>query len=185
MLGHLRGDKWLMASLMYGAGLRLMECLRLRVQDIDLARDEIIVRDGKGAQDRRTMLPETVKKPLQKHLQKVKAIHDEDVAAGWGGFNCRLPRTESTPTPPPTGAGNGSFRRSTGGRTRELARKAAIIPTKRSCNGPLRKLCARPVWSSTSAVTHSGILSPHISSKRVTTFARSRSFLVIRTSTRQ
>ena len=145
VLGHLRGDKRLMVSLMYGAGLRLMECLRLRVQDIDLARDEIMVRDGKGAQDRRTMLPETVKKPLQKYLQKVKAIHDEDLAAGWGGFNCRLPWTESTPTPPPTGDGNGSFRRRTGGRTREPARKAAIIPTKRSCNGPLRKLCARPV----------------------------------------
>ncbi len=56
VIGHLRGDKWLMASLMYGAGLRLMECLRLRVQDIDLARDEIMVRDGKGAQDWRTTL---------------------------------------------------------------------------------------------------------------------------------
>ena len=84
LLAHLRGDKWLMASLMYGAGLRLMECLRLRVRDIDLARDEIMVRDGKGAQDRRTMLPGTVKKPLQNHLQKVKVIYDEDLAAGWG-----------------------------------------------------------------------------------------------------
>jgi len=84
VLGHLRGDKWLMASLTYGLGLRLMECLSLRVQDIDFARNEIMVRDGKGAQDRRTMLPESVKKPLQRHLQKVKSIHDEDVAAGWG-----------------------------------------------------------------------------------------------------
>jgi integron integrase len=84
VLAHLRGDKWLMASLMYGAGLRLMECLSLRVQDIDFARKAIMVRDGKGAQDRRTMLPETAKKPLQRHLQRVKSIHDEDLAAGWG-----------------------------------------------------------------------------------------------------
>jgi site-specific recombinase XerC len=58
VLGNLTGDKWLMASLMYGAGLRLLECLRLRVQDVDLAAGQITVRDGKGFQDRRTMLPE-------------------------------------------------------------------------------------------------------------------------------
>jgi len=57
VLANLPGDKWLMASLMYGSGLRLMECLRLRVQDIDFSRNEIIVRDGKGAKDRVTMLP--------------------------------------------------------------------------------------------------------------------------------
>lgn len=61
VLGQLRGDKWLMASLMYGSGLRLMECLRLRVQDIDFARNEIMVRDVKGARDRRTMLPQSIK----------------------------------------------------------------------------------------------------------------------------
>lgn len=84
VLGHLDGDKWLMASLMYGAGLRLMECLRLRVQDIDFERNEIMVRDGKGAKDRRTMLPASLKSPVQDHLQKVKAIHQRDLADGWG-----------------------------------------------------------------------------------------------------
>jgi len=64
VLTRLQGDKWLMASLMYGAGLRLMECLRLRVQDIDFARNEIAVRNGKGAKDRVTMLPESLKTPL-------------------------------------------------------------------------------------------------------------------------
>ena len=84
VLSNLSEDKWLMASLMYGAGLRLMECLRLRVQDIDFSRNEILVRDGKGAKDRITMLPELLKKPLQDHLRKVKAIHEKDLAEGWG-----------------------------------------------------------------------------------------------------
>jgi len=84
VLGHLQGDKWLMASLMYGAGLRLMECLRLRVQDIDLERSEITVREGKGAKDRITMFPESLKKPFQEYLCNVKAIHEKDLAAGWG-----------------------------------------------------------------------------------------------------
>ena len=84
LLSQLAGDKWLMASLMYGAGLRLMECLRLRVQDIDFSRNEIMVRDGKGAKDRITMLPESLKQPLSDHLKNVKRIHDRDLADGWG-----------------------------------------------------------------------------------------------------
>ncbi len=84
LLAQLAGDKRLMASLMYGAGLRLMECLRLRVQDIDFASNEIMVRDGKGAKDRITMLPETLKQPLSDHLKNVKRIHDKDLADGWG-----------------------------------------------------------------------------------------------------
>ncbi len=84
VFGGLRGDKWLMASLMYGGGLRLMECLRLRIQDIDFARNEILVRDGKGAKDRVTTLPESCKAALQEHLRAVKATHERDLADGWG-----------------------------------------------------------------------------------------------------
>lgn len=84
VLGHLKGDKWLMATLMYGAGLRLMECLRLRVQDLDFSRNEILVRNGKGAKDRITMLPESVKTQLQEHLKRVKSVHERDLADGWG-----------------------------------------------------------------------------------------------------
>ena len=84
VFANLEGDKWLMASLMYGAGLRLMECLRLRVQDIDFARNEILVRDGKGAKDRVTMLPESPQAQLRDHLKRVKATHEKDLAEGWG-----------------------------------------------------------------------------------------------------
>jgi integron integrase len=84
LLAVLSGDKRLMASLMYGAGLRLMECLRLRVQDIDFSCNEIVVRDGKGAKDRITILPESLKALLQEHLKKVNAIHEKDLADGWG-----------------------------------------------------------------------------------------------------
>jgi integrase len=61
VLNHLKDDKWLMASLMYGSGLRLMECLRLRIQDMDFGRNEITIRDGKGGKDRMTMLPDSLK----------------------------------------------------------------------------------------------------------------------------
>jgi integron integrase len=84
VLAELEGDKRLMASLMYGAGLRLNECLRLRVQDIDFSRSEIVVRSGKGAKDRVTMLPEALAAPLRRHLARVKQIHERDLAAGWG-----------------------------------------------------------------------------------------------------
>jgi integron integrase len=84
VLGHLAGDKWLMASLMYGTGLRLMECLRLRVQDIDFRQSEITIRDGKGGKDRRTMLPQTLSAPVQAHLLKVKKTHEQDLSHGWG-----------------------------------------------------------------------------------------------------
>lgn len=73
-----------LAAVMYGTGLRLMECLRLRVQDLDFSRNEILVRDGKGAKDRITMLPESTKAPLQEHLKKAKAVYQQDVADGWG-----------------------------------------------------------------------------------------------------
>ena len=84
VLANLADEKRLMVSLMYGAGLRLMECLCLRVQDLDFSRNEILVRDGKGAKDRITMLPESLHAPLQDHLRKVKAIHEKDLADGWG-----------------------------------------------------------------------------------------------------
>ena len=84
LLAQLAGECWLMAALMYGTGMRLMECLRLRVLDLDFARHEIMVRDGKGAKDRVTMLPDTLAAPLTEQLRHVRFVHETDLAAGWG-----------------------------------------------------------------------------------------------------
>ncbi len=79
VLAQLEGTKWLMASLLYGAGLRLMECLRLRVKDVDFGYGQILVRDGKGAKDRVTMLPAVLVEPLKTHFNKVRALHQRDI----------------------------------------------------------------------------------------------------------
>jgi integron integrase len=84
LLCRLEGTHWLIASLLYGTGMRIMECLRLRVKDIDFARREILVRDGKGCKDRVTMLPAILLQPLGDHLVRVQALHVQDLAAGYG-----------------------------------------------------------------------------------------------------
>jgi integrase len=73
-----------MASLLHGSGLRLMECLQLRVQDLDFSGRELLVRDGKGGKDRRTMLPQSLIPVLQEHLNHVKRVHEKDLDDGWG-----------------------------------------------------------------------------------------------------
>jgi len=84
LLAQLRGTRWLMASLLYGAGLRLRECLTLRVKDVDFGYRQILVRDGKGGKDRVTILPGPVIEPLQQHLVRVKALHERDLVDGCG-----------------------------------------------------------------------------------------------------
>lgn len=87
LLAQLQGDSWIVANLLYGAGLRLLEALRLRVKDVDFTRREIIVRDGKGQKDRVTMLPMRVVEPLRQHLNKVQHVHQGDLAEGFGEAN--------------------------------------------------------------------------------------------------
>jgi len=84
VLAQLAGTSHLMASLLYGSGLRLMECVRLRVKDVDFAYHQLIVRDGKGAQDRVTMLPQSLEEALQRQLARTKLLPEEDLAAGHG-----------------------------------------------------------------------------------------------------
>jgi integron integrase len=84
VFAHLHGTHRIMAGLLYGSGLRLMECVRLRAKDVDFGYAQVVVRDGKGAKDRVTMLPVNLAQALERHLQKVKAQHDEDLEAGLG-----------------------------------------------------------------------------------------------------
>lgn len=84
LLGELHGVHWLMGSLPYGSGLRLMECVRLRVKDVDFAPGEILVREGKGGKDRHTMLPKSAAEPLQAQLAEVKRLHERDLSLGLG-----------------------------------------------------------------------------------------------------
>ncbi len=81
---HLEGQVWLMCQLLYGAGLRLMECLRLRVKDVDFGYKHIVVRNAKGQKDRVTMLPEIVIDPIQRHLKKVNQLHEKELREGFG-----------------------------------------------------------------------------------------------------
>lgn len=85
VLGQMNGLMLLIAALLYGTGLRLMECLRLRVKDINFDRGEIVVRDGKGRMDRRTMLPDRLRGPLREQLERARTIFEQDRAEGHGG----------------------------------------------------------------------------------------------------
>jgi len=80
---HISGTNELMAKLLYGAGLRLMECIRLRVKDIDFENHQIIVRDGKGGKDRATVLPKPVQEDLRFHLKEVRKLFEQELAEGW------------------------------------------------------------------------------------------------------
>ena len=84
LLAELRGGAWLMGGLLYGAGLRHFECLRLRVKDVDLNYRQVLVRDGKGQKDRVTLLPEKLVEPLQSHLIEVRRLHERDLREGYG-----------------------------------------------------------------------------------------------------
>jgi integron integrase len=84
VLANLSGTRWLMVSLLYGAGLRLNECLSLRVKDVDLPGAKLIVRQGKGNKDRVTLVPRILLGPLREHIEQVRAMHTADLARGFG-----------------------------------------------------------------------------------------------------
>lgn len=84
LLATMDGRPWLLASLLYGTGMRLLECLRLRIKDIDFARNEITVRNGKGGKDRRTVLPRALVEPLQREIERALTLHAGDVLEGFG-----------------------------------------------------------------------------------------------------
>lgn len=84
LLAMMDGQSWLMAALLYGTGMRLMECVRLRIKDVDFARNEIVVRDGKGAKDRRVPLPRKLIDHLRAAIERTRLLHQHDIARGLG-----------------------------------------------------------------------------------------------------
>jgi integron integrase len=84
VLARMDGRPWLLASLLYGTGMRLMEALRLRIKDVDFGRNEITIRDGKGGKDRRTMLPRSLTEALLREIERARLLHEGDLAAGFG-----------------------------------------------------------------------------------------------------
>ncbi len=98
LLAGMTGTFQLMAKLLYGTGLRLMECVRLRVKDVDFERNQVTVREGKGFKDRVTMLPESLKGPLAEHLKRVKLLHEQDLGGGYGEVYLPYALSEKYPT---------------------------------------------------------------------------------------
>ena len=127
LLAQFEGTKWLIFSLLYGTGMRIMECLRLRVKDIDFSGHEIIIRDGKGGKDRLTLLPELLTEPLRDHLVKVRYLHEHDIANGYG--TVYLPYALERKYPSANKArlrGQSPFRRSTSPRLPDLTLQFAL-----------------------------------------------------------
>jgi len=143
LLSRLRGPVWLMASLMYGAGLRLLECVELRVKDVDFGRGELTIRDGKGGKDRVTMVPVALKEPLREHLARVKGQHRATLPLVAEPSRCRARCQPSIRTRRVNGRGSGCFRPRGSMWTGRRASGGVIICTSPSCNVPSRMRCGR------------------------------------------
>ncbi len=100
LLGFMEGRQKLMASLLYGTGMRLMDCVRLRVQDLDFEYHQIIIRDGKGKKDRVVPLPERLAGELQVHLEQVREVHEKDLEEGCGGVSLPYALERKSPNAP-------------------------------------------------------------------------------------
>ena len=136
VLGRLGGVSYLMALLLYGAGLRLLECCRLRVKDVDFGTNQIVVRDGKGGKDRVTMLPAAVKTALVAHIERVRGQHQADLrrGAGWAELPSALGR--KYPNAGRSGGGSGRFPPRASISTDSPASAAATTCTNPFSNAP-------------------------------------------------
>jgi integron integrase len=133
VLSHLRGDAWLMASLLYGSGLRLMECVRLRVKDVDFARLQITVREGKGDKDRITMLPPSLLEHLRRQLGRAKALYEMDVREGFGHVYLPYALARKYPNADGSGAGSTSSPRASVQPTRARGASSGTTSRRRRC----------------------------------------------------
>ncbi len=177
LLGQMEGRHALMAGILYGAGLRLMECVRLRVKDMDFGYSQITVRDGKGEKDRVTILPAALHVTLRTHLEGAQALHQKDPKEGYGApyaLARKYPRAGS-------GRGSMSFQPPSAPSIRARASNGAITSTSRRCSGRSRWRFGKPGSPSPRAVTRCAIASRHTFCNRATTSGRCRSSSATRT----
>jgi len=189
VIDGMTGTYQLMAKLLReaGSGLRLMECVRLRVKDVDFERREIVVRDAKGGHERVTMLSASLVAPLQEHLKRVKQLHTQDLAEGCGEVYLpyALDRKYPNASREWREAGNTSSRPTGFLWTRVPAASAAITWTKAIFNAPSKMLCAWPASPNPPVVTPFGTALPRTCSKAAMTSAPSKNSSATRTSRRR
>ena len=137
VIDRMNGVPRLMAILLYGGGLRLMECCHLRVKDIDFSRNEIVIRAGKGDKDRHTMLPTAIKESLFRHIEAVRCQHQEDIEKGLGS-RCFAEcfRAQVSERRVESGHGSGFFRLPITTPIELPVKNAGIISTSQFCNEP-------------------------------------------------
>ena len=175
VLERMRGPGLLVASLLYGSGLRLMEAMTLRVKDLDFAQGAILVRGGKGAKDRITMLPAAFADPLQRHLSRVRATHQRDSPPVAGGSSSPTRLRANSPVTRPAGPGNGSFPQRAATPTPSPANRAATTCMSPRFSAPCTTPSSPPVSPSARAATPSVTRSRPTSSRTATTSGRCRS----------
>ena len=184
VLRHLSGTPWIMATLLYGAGLRLMECIRLRVKDVDFAYNQIVVRDGKGQKDRVTMLPQHVKAALQRHLLEVQHLHIQDLDTGGGSVYLPYALERKYPNAHHEWIWQYSFLRPRCHAILALVSSGGTISTSSSCSGPCTPLSARQASPSPPVVIACGTPLRPISLKPGMTFGPCKNYSGTKTSVR-
>jgi integrase len=180
VIGYVPGSYALRAKLLYGIGLRLMECLRLRVKDIDFAQHQIVVRDGKGMEDRITMLPASLVVPLQEHLAHVKHLMSKTQPMGTVQPIYRLHENEKTRVPAGSGCGNTCFPHSGCHETPARQPSTGTMPVRVVCNGLLARQVIRQSSPNASVVTPFGIALRRICSSRAMISGRCKNYWATR-----
>ena len=136
VLAQLQGDYRLMVELLYGSGLRLMECLRLRIKDVDFGYNRITVRDGKGLRERVALLPQRLRGSLSPHLERVKELHRQDIARGGGRVYLPFALRRKYPNAERAWIWQYVFPRQNYRSTRALAKSVGIMHRKKTCKTP-------------------------------------------------
>lgn len=181
LLAMMDGRFGLMASLLYGSGMRLMECVRLRVKDVDFELNQICVRDGKGGKDRHVPLPQRLREALRAQLKRVRVIHQQDLVAGLGAVWLPHALARKYPSAPRAPGWQYVFPSDSCRATHAMASGDAITWTRPACSARCAMRGSRPVSSSPPLATRCDIPSRRTCWRRGRTSVRSRSCSVTRT----